>query len=364
MKKKNITFSKSFNFKSKAKPESSKNKKRELTSRDISPYYKTLLNNNNNIIKIKNLYKFEKIKERENIFKLLKDISKIQIKKDKILFNKNKKKLLQAISVLNNANIDENIVLNKYFSYLKKSGVEYNKLMEIKYKNMLTPIKKKEKEIQNMKKNIYFYKSISNQMLIKYMIDNKEKLKEYMQENYSYRNKNTESNRNYSPKTLCFSDKSKSKPNLILNERKKNFLTCSNDNNNNNNIMKLYLKEQILKDKKIVPRLKLEENHKYIYEYSNKNTFITSRSRNKNKFNLKNKAMTMIYTPKSSYNINNKYFTPQIIKRKNKLNNYNSTKSTYKTNCSTRGSRNIKNVDFNKMFNRNKINKLNYLTIE
>ena len=51
-------------------------------------------------------------------------------------------------------------MLNKYFIYLKKSGVEYKELMNLKLKNMLTPIKEKEKEIQNMKKNINFYKSI------------------------------------------------------------------------------------------------------------------------------------------------------------------------------------------------------------
>ena len=117
--------------------------------------------------------------------------------------------------------MDEDIVLNKYYSYLKKYGSEYDEFIKTKIKSILSPIKEKEKEIESMKKNIHFYKNISNQMLLQYMIDKQQQLKGYIEEIYSSRYKNSEN-----------SEKSESNHNLNYNNynynqmnQEKNILT-------------------------------------------------------------------------------------------------------------------------------------------
>lgn len=344
MKNENNLYSNSFNSKQIIKTDSSINKRYENTSPNINhPKYHLLFNSNNYLSKKKNIFKPEKKKDKENIFKYFKEVPKKQIKREQITLNRNHKQLLKSFAVLNNANIDEGIVLNKYFIYLKKSGVEYKELMNLKLKNMLTPIKEKEKEIQNMKKNINFYKSISNQMLMKYMLDNKDKLYEYIS---SYKNKrNYESYHDFhSPRNITFfSDKSNSKS---FSNLKNHFLTSSKNNNQRNT----YIRRQLLenKKKKIIPKLKLVDNRN--------NIFITTYSRNRKKYYSNKKVLT---TPKSSEIINRKYFTPQLTKRKNKINNLTTEKSTGIINdSSSRRICKVKDYNFKNIFDKIKIKAL------
>ena len=51
--------------------------------------------------------------------------------------NKNKKKINNDYSILNDAHIDEGIVLNKYFAYLKKYNIDYEKSKQLKLKQKL-----------------------------------------------------------------------------------------------------------------------------------------------------------------------------------------------------------------------------------
>ena len=194
----NTTNSKSSDFRYITKTVLSRNcnKIDELTPRDnmFQSYQKYLTSydekKDNRKQKSKNNFKLEKIKEKENIFELLRENSKNSFKKDYILLNKNKKLLLHSLSILKNANIDEDFVLSKYYAYLKNCRIEHDQFIKRKIKSLLMPIKEKEENIKNMKKNIFFYKSISNQMLLKYMIDKQQKLNEYIEEIYSSRNKN------------------------------------------------------------------------------------------------------------------------------------------------------------------------------
>lgn len=329
---------------------STNNQKYVLTSPNKSPNYHLLLKDNNYLLKSKHVFKFEKKKEKENIFQIFKEVPKKQIKKEQVTLNNNYKHLLKSISILNNANIDEGIILNKYFTYLKNSGYEFDQYMILKYKNMLTPIRKKEKEIQKLKKDINFYKSISNLMLMKYMIENKDKLNEYVKEAAKHKKDKSEFFHGYDKhRNILYSSNKRNHTSKNLNEGNNRFLTCSNNNINR----KKYLREQL--NKKYVPKLKLipGENNKNIHHYNDNDNeiFITCYSRNKNKLNNKNKALTTVHTPKNSFSINNKYYTPQASKRNNKLYNLNIERSMGKTNYSSRKSCKIQNFDFNSFFN-------------
>lgn len=347
MKNGNYISSRSYN--------SSKSQKYVLTSPNKEANYNLLINNNNYLSKTKRIFKYERKKEKDHIFKLFKEVPKRQAKREQVTLKNNHKHLLHSLAILNNANIDEGIILNKYFAYLKNSSVERKQLMELKYKNMLTPIKQKEKEIQKMKKRINFHKSISNLMLMKIMIENKEKLDEFIKEL-----KQNENNPEYSygwdrPKNaLYFSDKRKHKSKLYLKDHSSNlFLTGSN---NSNNRKRIFMRGQF--DKKYVPNLKLKSGETNINDDFDE-IFITSYSRNKNQNNFQNQDYTTAHTPKNSIIINNKYYTPQTNKRDSQLYNLINEKNTGKTCHSSRKSFRNKNIDFNNIFSKFKKSELN-----
>ena len=267
--------------------ESSKLSKYNLTNPDFSKYS----------IKSKMIFKKEKPKIKESIFNLLHNTKKVQIRKENKLVNKNKKTINNYISILNDAHIDEGIVLNKYFAYLKRYNVEYEKSRQIKLKQILIPIKTQEKLIRNMKKNMKFFKSISNHMIMKYMIDNKEKFNQYMNEISSYKTRNSLSINNHR-KTIS---------------TEKNISISKFSNNNNKNVLKTYSN--------------YDENLRYINSYMNtdknlnKNTIsnlklkigdtLSSCSMKKNsKSKNKRKFSAMIKSKKETVKVNNKYFTP------------------------------------------------------
>ena len=313
MKNDNNLYSNKINLKCISKTEPSIIERYEKTSSNNSSKYHLFFKNNNYLLKKKNIFKPEKIKDKENVFKLFKEIPKKQFKKEQGSLNKSHKQILKSFAILNNANIDEGIVLNKYFLYLKNSDIEYRELMELKLKNMLNPIKEKEKEIQNIKKKLKFYKSISNQMLMKYMLDNKDQLYEYISAN---RNNNTKTN--YNGKTNL-----KTFYNTNTYNGKNKFLSNSKNNNQRNT----FIRRQLLENKrnKIIPQLKLKDD--------TNNFFITGFSRNNNKYSYKNKALT---SPKNSVAINKKYYTPQTSKRKNKDYNLTTENCLSKINDSRR----------------------------
>lgn len=322
----------------------------EKTTPNITPRYYLMLNENNYILNRKNLYKKEKIKDKEYIFKSFKEVQKKVILKEKINFRNNHKTLLNSIKILNNTNLDEGIVLNKYFAYLKRSGIEYNEQMKINYKNMLTPIRKKEKEIRKMKKDINFYKSITNQMLLKYMIENKDKLNEYIKEIYTYRYRNNdfhESADNKSRNMSNLSEKSNSKTTSYNNENY--YLTNPNINNKENNT---FLRNQLLSNKKFVPNLILENDIN--------NLFITAYSRNKSKHSYINMTKTTGFSPRNSSINKRKYFTPQSYKRSNKIDGMNSEKSNKKTNFQTESNSKIKNNSYKKILAKYKLKRLDH----
>jgi hypothetical protein len=344
-------------------------------------------NKDNRKKKSKKNFKLEKIKEKDNIFELLKEHSKKSFKKDYFLLNKNKKLLLHSMSILKNANIDEGFILSKYYAYLKNCRLEHDQFIKRKIKGLLMPIKEKEKDIKNMKKNIYFYKSISNQMLLKYMIDKQQKLNGYIEEIYSSRNKNSENSENseynqkynHTQKTQkkiinTSSNKKNSRINSALSERNNHnsFLTSSKKYNINNYLCKdSYIREEPTKDnnKKIIPKLQLkkEETKKGINNYFYKNNFLDLYSRNKNKFNYNNnKALTTTYTNNNPISLDKKSNTPQIMKKRNKIkaNYLNNEKNNYKINYFSKSSRKVMKCDVNKIFKKSKIKKLNYLTFE
>ncbi len=210
--------------------ESSKLSKYNLTNPDFNKYS----------TKSKMIFKKEKPKIKESIFNLLRNTKKVQIRKEHKLVNKNNKTINNYISILNDAHIDEGIVLNKYFAYLKRYNVEYEKSRQIKLKQILIPIKTQEKLIRNMKKNMKFFKSISNHMIMKYMIDNKEKFNQYMNEISSYKTRNSLSINNHRK--------------TISTEKNISISKFSN-NNNNKNALKTYSN--------------YDENLRYINSYMN-----------------------------------------------------------------------------------------------
>ena len=115
--------------------ESSKLSKYNLTNPDFNKYS----------TKSKMIFKKEKPKIKESIFNLLRNTKKVQIRKEHKLVNKNKKTINNYISILNDAHIDEGIVLNKYFAYLKRYNVEYEKSQQIKLKQILNSYKNSRK---------------------------------------------------------------------------------------------------------------------------------------------------------------------------------------------------------------------------
>jgi hypothetical protein len=266
-------------------------------SSKISKYNLTNPDFDKSSIKSKMIFKKEKPKIKESIFNLLRNTKKVQIRKEHKLVNKNKKTINNYISILNDAHIDEGIVLNKYFAYLKRYNVEYEKSRQIKLKQILIPIKTQEKVIRNMKKNMKFFKSISNHMIMKYMIDNKEKFNQYMNEISSYKTRNSLSINNHR-KTIS---------------TEKNISISKFSNNNNKNALKTYSN--------------YDENLRYINSYMNtdknvnKNTIsnlklkigdtLSSYSMKKNsKIKNKRKFSAMIKSKKETVKVNNKYFTP------------------------------------------------------
>lgn len=305
--------------------------------------YNLVLENNNYSFKRKDLYNPEKIKIKESIFTSFKEVSKRQLKKEKDILKKKYKELFHSISILKNANLDEGIVLNKYFSYLKRNEIEYNELIKANIQNLLTPIRKKEKEIQNMKKKLKFYKSISNQMLFQYMIDKKDKLYEYMKEIKSSKNEYYESNNDShtNRKLTNTSDKNNSKSNSIYNMRKNSFLLAHSKNNAQKNI---FLRRQLLENnnKKVVPKLNLNDDIN--------NFFITAYSKNTNKTSNKNIVCVTENSPKRFVRINKKYNSSESIKKTNKLYNINTEKSNEKTRYSTRYSCKLKNLNTKNLF--------------
>ena len=344
MKNNNKTSSYSVKQKLILKTEPSKNY--ELNSKKSLKYH-LLFPKNDFLFKKDNVFRQEKMRFKENIFQSFKNTPKREIKKENFKMKKNMNKLIHSISILNNANLDEGIVLNKYFTYLKNYELEYNKKLELELENLLKPIRKKEKEILIMKKNIKFYKNISNQMLLKYMVENQDKLYKYMKEISTYQNKDDEINYQcFRTRNIAyFPEKNSSKTNSYFNNGNKIFNTCSNNLNNK----KINLRKQIFenRDKKFAPKLKLNDEEN--------NIFITSYSRNKNKTNSNLRVLTAISSPKKSFCTNGKYFTPQTIKRKNKLYITNNEKSTGKTDYSSIKSNKIKDFAFNNIFNRIKL---------
>lgn len=296
--------------------ESSKLSKYNLTNPDFNKYS----------TKSKMIFKKEKPKIKESIFNLLRNTKKVQIRKEHKLVNKNKKTINNYISILNDAHIDEGIVLNKYFAYLKRYNVEYEKSRQIKLKQILIPIKTQEKVIRNMKKNMKFFKSISNHMIMKYMIDNKEKFNQYMNEISSYKTRNSLSINNHRK--------------TISTEKHISISKFSN-NNNNKNALKTYSN--------------YDENLRYINSYMNTdknlngNTIsnlklkigdtLSSYSMKKNsKIKNKRKSSAMIKSKKETVKVNNKYFTPfknrkvfLNIGENNKNNEIHSSRTDYRT---------------------------------
>ena len=310
----------------------------DLTCPNRAHNYQTIFKSNNYLVKSKKMFKHEKYKVKEDIFKTIKEMPRKQIKRDLYILNKNTKLLLESFSVLNNATIDEGIVLNKYFAYLKRADIEYKEMMKQKYKNMIIPIELKEKEIKNLIKKIRFHKSVSNQMMMKYMVDNKKKFKDYLKEvslDRSERHRNTEPN-NDSSKTRNFF----SGVNVNSKYDKNNILTHSAN----------FISRQILgKNKKVEPKLKLNididdnkndvpfyknDTPHYMNDYNNynNNTFITGYAKTTKTFQKRRPLSSNIGRPHSS-TVYKKYQTPEMVERNSRL--YKLSSATKRKNKST-----------------------------
>ena len=310
----------------------------DLTCPNRAHNYQTIFKSNNYLVKSKKMFKHEKYKVKEDIFKTIKEMPRKQIKRDLYILNKNTKLLLESFSVLNNATIDEGIVLNKYFAYLKRADIEYKEMMKQKYKNMIIPIELKEKEIKNLIKKIRFHKSVSNQMMMKYMVDNKKKFKDYLKEvslDRSERHRNTEPN-NDSNKTRNFFNG----VNVNSKYDKNNILTHSAN----------FISRQILgKNKKVEPKLKLNididdnkndipyyknDTPHYMNDYNNynNNTFITGYAKTTKTFQKRRPLSSNIGRPHSS-TVYKKYQTPEMVERNSRL--YKLSSATKRKNKST-----------------------------
>ena len=278
----------------------------------------------------KRTFKKEKIKIKESLYNFVRITKKNQVKNEERTIKRNKNKINKYISILNDANIDEGIVLNKYFAYVKRYNIEYEKSQKLKLEGELIPIKTQEKLIKNMKNNIKFFKSLSNNMLMKYMIENKEKFTQYLEEISSYKAKNSLSY-NYNKRKVSINKNniSISKSNdtkTILktfsnNDENKRYILSHKDNNNYNNL-------------NTVSNLKLKIEDK---TNKNNNKFLTPHSRNKSKDKNSGNKYSTISSNKGSVSVNNKYYTPFITKKlikncleNNKSNEILTSRSDYK----------------------------------
>ena len=279
-------------------------------------------------MKSKMIFKIEKPKIKESIFKLIRNTKKNQIRKDYKKADTNKNMIKKDISILNDANIDEGIVLNKYFAYLKKYNIEYAKAQELKLKQLLIPIKNQEKMIKNLKKSLNFFKTISNHMIMQYMVDSKDKFKQYMDEISTYKTRNSLS-LNYNKKRFSTEKNtslSKANDNKIILKTVSNFddnlrYTDTNNSQNRNTISNL--------------KLKIEDSLSI-----KKRDSVSSYTRNKSKFYINRRSSVTINNHRGSIDFNRKYFTPFNVKKtknyfaENNKNNYNeelSSRSNYKT---------------------------------
>jgi len=324
------------------------NKKYGFPSPNHSSNYNDLFKSNNYLLRTKNIFTHEKPKDKECIFKELTDTSKKIILKDKSNLKKKQRQLLASFAILSDTSLDEGIVLNKYFAYLKRSKVEEAEQLKLKYLRMLTPIKRKEKEIKEIKRRIKFFKSVSDRMLLKYMVDNKEKFTKYLDDVKNNRIKAYDSydeahKTNHFPNSRYGNDIFLTSPNYrhhkqndlkrrFLENKDKKFLTLGiNINNNNNN------------------------NNDIDANLNNNDMFITSCSRNVNSFHQRNRRMSsiLVSTPKNSYRSNHKYNTTQI--KRDKINdNNNSEKSLFSIKGSGQRKNRVQNI-----FNKIKINEFN-----
>lgn len=316
--------------------------------------YHTKFKSNNYLVKSKKIFKREKYKEKEAIFKEIKEIPRKQIKRDQYILNKNIKLLLESFSVLNNATIDEGIVLNKYFAYLKRADIEYREMMKKKYKSMIIPIKLKEKEIKNIIKKIRFHKSVSNQMIMKYMVDNKEKFNEFLKEvslDKSERHRNTETNNDsYKRRNLSMLFGG-----VKVNSKydKNNFFTHSANFINRRNLRKnktkkftpkLTLNIDIDNKKNDIPFYRNDTPH-YMSDFNtyNNNTFITGYTK-KNKTFQKRRPLSSNLG--RTYSL--KYQTPEMVERNSRLYKLNSATRRKNKSTNSNTSYSSKNISTSK----------------
>ena len=305
--------------------EKSKNKKYDLSKYSMHP---------------KTIFKREKIQDKERIFKFVKDTKRNQVRKEQLFITNNTNQIKKYISALNNAHIDEGIVLNKYFSYLKTYNTEYELMQSLNFKNSLIPIKKQEKLIKNMKKSIKFYKSISNHMLMKYMIENKDKLNQYMEEKSSYK-KRASTSYNYSKKLSTYTkDASPSRTYESFSPVKTHSNFYKYKKNNKKSILKNKLKldsniltdngdfddgsfsrkqSNIIKNRKIsffisTDRLRINEDNKYNTPLVRRKFIRKSFQRNTNHKN------SNTFSINSNYNTMNNKFNKVLSKFKNSNN--------------------------------------------
>jgi hypothetical protein len=277
-------------------------RKYQLTLSNNIPNYNSLINNNNYVLKSQNLFKLEKPKKKESIFKELKDVPKKIILKDNKSIKKKLKDLKTYFAILNDTTLDEEIVLNKYFAYLKKSKTDANEFKELQARDLIYPIKKKEKEIRERKRRLKLLNSISNQMLISYMMENKKKFTKYLDE---VPKNNIKKNNSY--------DQSNKIGNLYNqdNHRYDNslFMTCPNVNAHK----KINLKKGFLHSKtKTYLSLGNKEDNKDIGLNcnNNNNIFITSFNKKSSKF---------LSSTKNSTRIHKKYYTHKNDKSGSKI---------------------------------------------
>ena len=300
-----------------------------------SKYILTNPNYGKHSIQTKTIFKKEKCKIKESVFNLVHNIKKNQIKREHKTIDINKNKINKCIEILDDANIDEGIVLNQYFAYMKRYNIEHEKSQKMKLKNFLIPIKNQEKMIKNIKKNINFFKSISNHMLMKYMIENKEKLNQYMDEISPNKTRNSISY-SHNNKKRYSTEKSIS---LTKQNYDKNILkTFSNYDDIRNNKNSINGKSSNYFNRKTVSNLKLKIGDSLILRNKKSlSPFSTGKMKIKN-----NKRFSVtINSNRHSIKLNNQYYTPSARKKfsqnlfeNNKNNEIITNRSDYKTSIS------------------------------
>lgn len=274
-----------------------------LLFKESSKKPKYILTDNNFNSKSKTIFKKEKPKIKESIFNLIRNTKKNQIRRENKMVINNKNRINNYISILNDAHIDEGIVINQYFSYLKKNDIEYEKSQQLKMKQMIIPIKYQEKLIKDKKKSIKFFKSISNHMIMKYMFENKDKLNQYMNEIYSYKSRNSLSlnynKRRFSTNQSVLSTRTNYKQNVLktysnYDDNLKYIDTINNQSKDTISNLKLKIRGSISlkpKDSLSINFLKQEK--------------------------IKNKRKSSVYTIRGDdKELDIQYFTP-LIKKKN-----------------------------------------------